>query len=97
MAERTSTRMTAVEFLNQPESNLIHELLDGEAIMSPAPEPAHQKVSRAIFRFLLSLTLTSKLFHPFLLFFSPRYRASIGGAGDGEGTGVRFRKLCKDQ
>ncbi len=52
MAEMIKTRMTAKEFLELPESNLPTELIDGEVIMSPAPEPAHQRASRAIFRVL---------------------------------------------
>jgi Uma2 family endonuclease len=37
-------RMTASEFLALPESNLPVELLDGEIIMSPAPELSHQDI-----------------------------------------------------
>jgi Uma2 family endonuclease len=37
-------KMTATEFLTLPVSNLPHELLNGEATMSPAPSLAHQRL-----------------------------------------------------
>lgn len=38
----TTATLTADEFLAQPETMLPHELIDGEEIMSPAPEINHQ-------------------------------------------------------
>lgn len=37
-------KMTASEFLALPESNLHHELIDGEEIMSPSPTGDHQRL-----------------------------------------------------
>lgn len=52
MVEATQVRMTSKEFLELPETNQIVELIDGEIIMPPAPEDAHQKVSGQTHLFL---------------------------------------------
>jgi Uma2 family endonuclease len=41
---QTHTRMTAAEFLDLPESMQKTELIDGEIIMTPAPELFHQEL-----------------------------------------------------
>jgi Uma2 family endonuclease len=43
MVDSVHTRITAREFYELPESNLPTELIDGELIMSPAPDDPHQK------------------------------------------------------
>jgi len=45
MVDMIRTRMTAQEFMLLPETNLPAELIDGELIMSLAPEDAHQQTS----------------------------------------------------
>src|SRR5450755_4360772 len=51
MAIRTQ-KMTASEFLAQPVSNLPHELINGEEIMSPSPTVIHQRLVRLVFKLL---------------------------------------------
>jgi Uma2 family endonuclease len=45
-------RMTAGEFLALPVSNLPHELIHGEEIMSPSPTGNHQRVSGRLFKLI---------------------------------------------
>jgi Uma2 family endonuclease len=49
------TRTTANEFLALPESNLPTELLDGEIIMSPAPELDHQDIAGRLYILIKTL------------------------------------------
>lgn len=42
MTDTTKTRMTAAEFAQLPQTNTPTELIDGEVIVSPSPEPVHQ-------------------------------------------------------
>lgn len=55
-------RMTAAEFFELPESNLPVELIEGEVIMSPAPIPKHQRVSRRSVILLDSLIPDGEIF-----------------------------------
>jgi len=59
MVERV--RLTAAEFLAQPETMDKQELLNGVVIVSPAPIPAHQQIARAVFRLLDELTSDGEL------------------------------------
>jgi Uma2 family endonuclease len=43
MVDQVKTRMTAAEFLEQPETLQQTELINGEVIVSPAPELQHQE------------------------------------------------------
>lgn len=52
MAERIKTRMPAAEFLELPESNLPHQLLDGQAFTSGAHDLIHQDILGSIGIFL---------------------------------------------
>jgi Uma2 family endonuclease len=45
---RSSIRLTYEDYALFPDNGMIHELIDGEHLMSPAPETYHQKVSRRI-------------------------------------------------
>jgi Uma2 family endonuclease len=56
-------RMTAAEFFELPESNLPVELIKGEVIMSPAPVPKHQRVSRKSLLVLENLIPNGELFY----------------------------------
>jgi Uma2 family endonuclease len=56
-------KITANEFLELPESNLPHELLDGEEIMSPAPTIGHQETSGLIYQLLLRLIPNGKVLY----------------------------------
>lgn len=56
-------KMTAAEFFELPESNLPVELIEGEAIMSPAPLLEHQRTSRRILLVLESLIPSGELFY----------------------------------
>lgn len=49
MTQSTTTRMTAAEFFELPESNLPTELIDGEITQLTAPELDHQDVVGDIF------------------------------------------------
>ena len=46
----TQTKLTYEEFLNEPVTMLRYDIVDGEVIMSAAPNPYHQRTSRRIFR-----------------------------------------------
>ena len=46
-------KMSANEFLALPVSNLPLELINGEAIMSPSPSVAHQRLLARLFDLLL--------------------------------------------
>lgn len=50
------TRMTSAEFLALPETMLPMELIDGEVIMSPAPELNHQNIVGKVYLLLNSLS-----------------------------------------
>ncbi len=63
-------KITASEFLKLPVSNLPHELLNGEEIMSPAPSIEHQETSARIFQLLIRLIPNGKvLYAPLDLYF----------------------------
>lgn len=62
MAEQTNIRMTAAEFFELPESNQPTELLDGELIMSPAPIPLHQRLTRHLYDLLAKLIPNGEIF-----------------------------------
>lgn len=49
MLEQTRTRITVDEFYQLEETNQIVELLDGEVVMSPAPELPHQDATGNVF------------------------------------------------
>src|SRR5688572_29670021 len=55
-------KMTATEFLTLPESNLPHELINGEEIMSPAPTTEHQRVVRKLSKLLDTLIPNGEIF-----------------------------------
>ena len=57
-----NTRMTAAAFLQQPETNLPVELINGEVMMSPTPVPAHQRAVGRIFKLLDSLIPDGEVF-----------------------------------
>jgi Uma2 family endonuclease len=61
MNERT--RISVEAFLALPESNLPCELIDGEVIMSPAPEDKHQLISMQGLHVLLRLVNPQELRH----------------------------------
>ena len=46
----TQTKLTYEEYLNEPETMLRYDIVDGEVIMSAAPNPYHQRTSKRIFR-----------------------------------------------
>lgn len=50
------TRMTVEEFSQLPETNLPTELIDGEIVMTPAPEDYHQELVLNIGEYLKKLT-----------------------------------------
>ncbi len=50
----TTTRLTYEEYLKEPESMLRYEIVDGEMIMSAAPNPYHQRTSKRTFLPLIS-------------------------------------------
>ncbi len=56
-------RMTASEFLTLPVSNLPHELIHGEEIMSPSPTRNHQRVSGRLFKLLSSLVPNGEVYY----------------------------------
>src|SRR5438093_12172264 len=58
----TQTRMTAREFLNLPESLLPTELINGDVIMSPAPELRHQETIGRLYLLLRSIAPDGKLY-----------------------------------
>ena len=45
-------KMTADEFLALPVSNLPHELIHGEEIISPSPTIIHQRISQLVFQLI---------------------------------------------
>ena len=45
----TQTTLTYEEYLKEPESMLRYEIVDGETIMSAAPNPYHQRTSKRTF------------------------------------------------
>src|SRR5690349_1299087 len=55
-------KMTASEFLELPVSNLPHELLNGEEIMSPAPTIEHQRLLFRIAQLLARLVPNGEVF-----------------------------------
>lgn len=55
-------KITANEFLELPISNLPHELLDGEEIMSPAPTIEHQRVLFRIAQLLAGIIPNGEVF-----------------------------------
>jgi Uma2 family endonuclease len=56
-------RMTAGEFLTLPVSNLPHELIHGEEIMSPSPTLRHQIVSSRLFKLIERLIPNGVVFY----------------------------------
>src|SRR5215212_5979847 len=60
MVERT--RLSALEFLDLPETNTPTELIEGEIIVSPAPSLRHQGAARSTFRVLDRLIPDGELF-----------------------------------
>jgi Uma2 family endonuclease len=62
MAEMAKTRMTAAEFFEQPESNQILELIQGELIVSPPPIPRHQRVVGNVFVLVRQLAPNGEVF-----------------------------------
>jgi Uma2 family endonuclease len=54
------TRMTSAEFLQLPESNLPTELIKGEIIEMPAPNPSHQDTIGDTYFILRNLITTGK-------------------------------------
>lgn len=62
MAAQVETRMTAAEFFELPESSLPVELLDGEVLMSPAPELGHQDIVLQTALALKSLVTEGKIY-----------------------------------
>jgi len=61
MAQITQTRMSATEYLKLPETKTPTQLIDGEIIVSPAPEIPHQDVVFTAARLLDSLQLGGKV------------------------------------
>ena len=55
-------RMTASQFLALPESNLPHELLNGEAFMSPAPTLDHQRLLLRLAKLIERLIPSGEVF-----------------------------------
>src|SRR5215212_9009481 len=55
-------KMTASEFLALPVSNMPHELINGEAIMSPSPSVAHQRLLARLFDILRKLVPNGEVF-----------------------------------
>jgi Uma2 family endonuclease len=56
------TRVPASEFLALPESSLPTELLDGEVIMSPAPELNHQDIVGRLYMLIKTLAPGGKVY-----------------------------------
>ena len=56
------TKMTATEFLALPESNLPHELINGEEIMSPSPTAKHQRPLYRLFDLVRRLVPNGEAF-----------------------------------
>ncbi len=56
-------KMTAGEFLALPVSNLPHELIHGEEIMSLSPTANHQRVSGRLFKLIGSLIPGGEVFY----------------------------------
>ncbi len=54
----TRIRMTREEFMALPETNIAHELIGGELIVSPTPKDTHQGVIISMLRVLLRLVST---------------------------------------
>src|SRR5688500_13793307 len=61
MAELTKLQMTASEFLELPETMIPTQLIDGEVIMSPAPEIMYQDMVAKGYDFLKLLVLNGKV------------------------------------
>jgi Uma2 family endonuclease len=61
MTDMTHQRMTAQEFAELPESNLPAELIEGELIMTPAPDDPHQKVAIHGVAVLLNMKLEGEI------------------------------------
>jgi Uma2 family endonuclease len=61
MTDSTHIRMTASEYAKLPESNQITELIDGEVIVTPAPDDAHQKTSGHTYLVLARLVRDGEL------------------------------------
>lgn len=54
---QTKIRMTREEFLTLPETNVPHELIDGELIVSPTPKHPHQQLLFKLAKYIEQLTL----------------------------------------
>lgn len=62
MVSPSTTRMTAAEFFELPETVQPIELLDGKVIVSPAPVPVHQRIILRLALLLNSLIPDGELF-----------------------------------
>ena len=63
MVEYVQTRMTSDEYWQQPETNQIEELIDGELVMTPPPLDVHQKQSLTTLKFFIQTIQTGELRH----------------------------------
>lgn len=57
MSDLTQTRMSVADYLQQPETNQLQELIDGAFIVTPPPLDSHQSAAGAIFILLGKLDL----------------------------------------
>jgi len=63
MTDYAPSRMTARDFDQLPESNLPTELIQGELIVSPAPDDPHQLKSIFVLNFLLKILPPEEIRH----------------------------------
>src|SRR5256885_11123630 len=56
-------KMTANEFLALPVTNLPHELIHGEEVMSPSPTGSHQRTSRRLFKVIEQAIPNGEVFY----------------------------------
>lgn len=73
MAEMMKQGVRAAEFFELPESVLPVELIQGEVVMSPAPAPEHQRISRRTCRLIEDLAANGEVFSaPIDVYFDDR-------------------------